>query len=1829
MNRDSVVFKPITLVTLFVFLYQIIFPSLSLALTSGPTQPETQSFSPAGGTDLVDPFTGDFSYNIPLMDVGGYPIGLSYTSGVTMEQEATWVGLGWNINPGVINRNVRGLPDDFKGDEVVKELNIKANRTYGAGASVSLELVGLDIGKKVAKIGFGVGAKFNNYSGVALDLQLSPSIGASASSKSKFTSSLGFDMSLGNSGASASPSISFSKNVEGIGDNGGKINTKIGSSFNSRSGLQAVNFSSGLSYNQASTAKATNYEKNEDGTDSDVLMSSGSVTRSMSMAGGMVSFASPSYTPSISSSFKNRSFSLSTSIVGIEAFGANPQALRINGYYSDQVLAENRTESPSFGYLYYQDGAKRSDAVLDFNREKDLGYSKEVKNLPITSATYDIFSVSGEGIGGSYRLFRNDVGTVYDNTNKNTTNGLSIGGPEFALGPGAVKGGVNVAVNTAYTSSHKWETGNSTSEILTFKGRKTSNQQEPVYFRKSGEKNAMSNRNFFDSFGDFEAIAFDLEKETSLLAAKRTFTDTKDRSFTLPKQGTANLNTERQARNEAIVHYSAIDAAKYGMFKQIRNYPNGTADDFTLNTNGTFNTSSKINRYETNDLTALTARKGHHLSEINVFSGDGRRYVYSDPIYNFVKEEVTFATNHNSGEQVGYTSQDESKHNKNGLDNYYNKVVTPAYPTAFLLSAIVSSDYLDIDEVEGPSDEDLGTYTKFNYTKLNTYQWRTPVEAGKAILNKGFKTKSSNASGDNKANYVFGQKEVKYLHSIETKTHVAEFVLEDRTDGSGVVGRRGGINNSTSQLKRLKEIRLFAKADKLNNPDGASPIKTVHFEYDYSLCHGVYNNSGNGKLTLTKVHFTYGASKRGKLSPYTFTYESNPGYQRNSNDRWGNYQENTEVPDNTEYPYTSQEHTGDDYVADNNSAAWSLSKIDLPSGGFISVEYEADDYAFVQDKKAMQMFRIAGFSETETGDPAPYLYGNTCNLPLRSACSRRKREYLKIKIPSNYPTPDGSSSFSAADFMKSNGKQIRELYFKMFVNIEDEYLDKLIDPSAEKREYIFGYAEVDTNWEPRIIGGYLTMKIKEKDGCNQVSLATFNLMKKNFPEIVYQQDRPGELGVERIFNVLLGSVRALKDLVIGTENSLKLRMIGKSITPEKSWVRLYNPNGFKKGGGHRVKKVTIDDNWAGMAKFNNESSQYGQEYDYTMNNDYGRTISSGVAAYEPILGNEENPFRQPRFYDRKKLLVPDEEFYSEEPMGEGFFPGASVGYRKVTIKNLTRANILNSTTGKTVKEFYTAYDFPTIAKEKSMIVARRKPISILKLFNLSNKDYVSTSQGYVVELNDMHGKQKAEWVYQEDDASPYSGVEYKYKQLSNKQIASEDLVVDKSGNISKKLLGVEMDLIADVRQSYSSTISASGDINNDFFVVPAPIPIPINLFSIWPSYSNEITRFSSIVTNKVVKRHGLLKETIYYSQKSKVGITKNLIRDAESGEVLLTQTENEFGDALYSFNYPAYWAYDNMGPVYKTMDISVLLNDGAEVNQFLKVGDQVIISGGSEPKTAWVSVLNGSSTKFIDKDGIPIKNVLGSHTVKVINPINTNQQAQTVGSVITKKNPARDSNGSGEPDKLIFEDVLQASAMEYTEQAAVFCNCGPVAEGTPTNPYTKGTKGLWKPWREFNYLTDRTQTRKNKDLNTREDGEYVEFVPFWSVNAVAGRDWQPNYDQWIYTAEASTFNPYGKELESKDALGRYSSALFGYNHALPTAVAKNARYQHIAFDGFEDYGTEGCDDDHFSFEKLIADQHLSKDEAHSGKKSIMVTPAGSGAGGGKFVLRKVLVECEK
>lgn len=84
--------------------------------------------------NYVNPFTGDFSYSIPLIGVTGpngesFPLNLNYAGGIKVDQQASWVGLGWDLNIGEINRQVNGMPDDYN-NAINSETTYTSNGIY-------------------------------------------------------------------------------------------------------------------------------------------------------------------------------------------------------------------------------------------------------------------------------------------------------------------------------------------------------------------------------------------------------------------------------------------------------------------------------------------------------------------------------------------------------------------------------------------------------------------------------------------------------------------------------------------------------------------------------------------------------------------------------------------------------------------------------------------------------------------------------------------------------------------------------------------------------------------------------------------------------------------------------------------------------------------------------------------------------------------------------------------------------------------------------------------------------------------------------------------------------------------------------------------------------------------------------------------------------------------------------------------------------------------------------------------------------------------------------------------------------------------------------------------------------------------------------------------------------------------------------------------------------------------------------------------------------------------------------------------------------------------
>ncbi len=1598
-------------ICLFVMGFEVLAPLSSLALTGGPSQAEVQSFEPAGTNQMVDLFTGDFNYNIPLLDVGGYPINMSYHAGIGMDQESSWVGLGWNINPGALNRIKRGLPDDFSGDQIHREINIKDNWTAGGTVMYKPEIFGFNKEGGMLGLGVGLGVFYNSYRGWGTEPVVNPSVTFGNATQATF----GFRYAMNShEGLTLSPEISLSYKAKSASKE--RNNFSVGGTYNSRRGLQEV----GLDYSRSKTRSDNPKKSNGAG----------------GQIGGM-SFSQATWMPAGSNSFSNASASL-TAKAGSEIFGVTLNA-DVTGYFSNQWLKNKSSDKRAYGYLYEeQKPLGHDDVLLDFNREPEGLLAKGTMNLPLTNHTYDIYSASGQGVGGSFRAMRSDLPTLHDDYTKSMGGGGSFGG-EFGAGL-LLKAGINVGWNYNKTESGMWNDGNHLikhASHIKLNSIPEEIDYEPAFFASIGEL-SMSDTTFFDLFDRENLMEPRLNVGGGTVLTHR-YTKKDGTLFEHPNFGLYTNHREKRAiRNNYLSYLCGKDADIAALDKEILDYP---VDSEPLG--GSFSPVG-LKRWD-------AEHPQHHLSEMTVTGTDGMRYVYGIPAYNNTDVSMTFnvtgrPTTPGEG-QVTYLDVDATTDNDRGKDNYFEKIVTPAYAHSYLLTNILSSDYVDMTG-NGVSDDDLGTAVKINYSKASSnYRWRVPYKDHQASHGEGLKTDPT----DDKGSVLYGEKELWYMHSVESKNNIAIFKLSLRTDGHGVVGEKGGLSTDPGQSSyQLDNIILYSKQEYLADPGTAVAIKTVHFIYDYSLCDGIDNSSNSeGKLTLKSVFFTYGSSEKGRTTPYKFVYSAtNPDYVLKGVDRWGNYSPyNASLP-NYEYPYTTQDKTN----ADNYAQAWSLSTIHLPSGGTINIEYEADDYAFVQDKKAMQMIKIAGFGQSatskigvKTGNP----YQGTTHhdiiyFDLQEALTGgdAKDEMIRKYL-------DGIDVFQYTVFAQLGKVDGEDEYVKGYAQIDWDRADKFgVVDNGNTGYFPVKYATAKS-------GRKKTMEV------NPIALGIWNFTRMQAPYFIYQGKAPeldkGDDGSPKIIYEMIPFQGDLVRMFRGLYKTLEKNGCGKVVDLAKSWIRLNNPNGKKLGGGHRVKKISLSDNWDLMNTddVNAASFAYGQEYSYTTEVPDGNggyeEISSGVASYEPILGGDENPFVHPRYLTIEHLWVPDDEYLMDNPIGESHFPSPSVGYSKVEVKALSHVNVERTATGKSVSEFYTAKDFPVIVKQTDMNPNIQAPK--WKILNgWKTRTYFAGTQGYTIELNDMHGRPKASWNYEEGSDEPYSGAEYVYntdetgvRPILNSYVKS----VTPDGTIKSRMLGVEMDFHNDFRQNKNESLGGGVSFNTDGIPI---LVILANIISLFPGIVKKKNENYSAVTTKIINRKGILKQVIAHQEGATISTT-NEIYDAITGEVLVTSVQNEFEDNLYSSAVPAYWAYDKgMGHRYKNNGLYVRKVDftkgkptlpyGLNADDYFVEGDEVLVypyltdkygntlylrDGYATPKYhAWMYRGDDGILNLIDREGRPIM-LTDKADIKVIRSGRKNMPGAGIMSVQSTSLPESITH------KLEFDDVLNVSAVEYKD----------------------------------------------------------------------------------------------------------------------------------------------------------------------------------------------------
>jgi hypothetical protein len=305
-----------------------------------------------------------------------------------------------------------------------------------------------------------------------------------------------------------------------------------------------------------------------------------------------------------------------------------------------------------------------------------------------------------------------------------------------------------------------------------------------------------------------------------------------------------------------------------------------------------------------------------------------------------------------------------------------------------------------------------------------------------------------------------------------------------------------------------------------------------------------------------------------------------------------------------------------------------------------------------------------------------------------------------------------------------------------------------------------------------------------------------------------------------------------------------------------------------------------------------------------------------------------------------------------------------------------------------------------------------------------------------------------------------------------------------------------------------------------------------------------------------------------------------------------------------------------MGPAYKNIGFETS-NLNADYAMFT-IGDELGVYNGQYRK-GWVSEIGSGNVVVIDAVGQIINNI---SYAKVIRSGRRNMQTVPVGTVTSLANPI-------DKNSVTFIQVLNAGAVEFDDRWKGACDDGFNPDVQSFNPFLEGMSGNWRVKRSFVHLTQRIQSNENNNTNIRKDGVFEKFSPFWTPPVGNGTgDWAKDETNWQYTSEVTKYSTLGYELENRDALDRYSAALYGYQGGtLPIGVANNAKYREIAFENFEDY---------FSYISGIRSKHLKtksgygigssgtigKDIFHSGKSSLGVWP------GKTFIYENVIISCE-
>jgi YD repeat-containing protein len=913
-NRNQ--FNRIIATFFLVIFFPTLVPSSLYAANSGPAAPEASSFEPIDATDMVNLSSGDMSYVLPLLNVpspeGGYPLALSNHAGIAMDQEASWVGLGWSLNPGAINRGVTGVPDDWKRSKIHQII-------YDAGGSETTYTGGVSIGfgKGIFSVGLYGSYTENKTFGGATSYNTDGGIEATAYGSFARVGSDGWSTGFSNGSASVS-----------VGSNGARAGYgPFSINQNFKNGDTSVGLNIGFSLGVSLSSK--------NGT-------------SVSLANGGFRLSGNNYSNN-GVNITTQAFNISIPIYFVNIdFGYNRQRYwtyekdytRYNGsLYAGDMVDLNANENIPF-----------RNSFDSYNSLYKLNSDQQSEGDNLSFISYDNYTVSGQGISGTIKPALLQDGSLLNNVTLRNANESNIG--------------YRTGINSSFNKNINNNLGNNDIHFY-FENEVSS------YFRISsgGWSNGVEN-NFsnipIESISDSRS---EIQSKLNINGVIEDFYDTTNK-----RKRTGNVietftNAEINASNSTIVikpenfDRSTAPADGIGAFKitaldgKVYHYsiPVYQKEQFSISTdvnsdfNNRFFEKEQLVPYATHWL--LTAITGPDYIDINSNNMvDQADYGYWTA-FDYGKWTDGFNW------QTPVKSNDKSKSYEWGVKEIYylDKIKTRTH-TAFFIKSERNDDVSRSFQVGSLTNPDWKEDVSRSFVKGKDGFWYFSGIYDDLLM-------STQLSDADTRYYIKKSKFAKYILCNQNKSLKLDKILLVKNIDANI--SKNSNQDSFSQFKgqiNLSENHILygvngGNYEEKNSGRNSSwngnfynkiydahdfagtnieqkAIKSVKFDYDYDLAKKSANSidASKGRLALRKVNFL-GKNNQQLIPPYKFDYVKVANnvyvndYDSSNEDNWGFYK--------------------------NAPFAWSLNKITTPIGSEINVLYESDDI----DKEAVSSYR--------------------------------------------------------------------------------------------------------------------------------------------------------------------------------------------------------------------------------------------------------------------------------------------------------------------------------------------------------------------------------------------------------------------------------------------------------------------------------------------------------------------------------------------------------------------------------------------------------------------------------------------------------------------------------------------------------------------------------------------------------------------------------------------------------------------------------------------------------------------------------------------------------